>query len=335
MPIAQILVSLLPVFVFLAALVFLDSYKLVKLRSILQTIFAGWLAAALCLMVNSWLLKQSSLEITFYSRYVSPIIEELVKAAYLVYLIKATKVGFMVDGAIYGFALGAGFAFIENVYYVQALQNSNLLLWIVRGFGTAIMHGGTTAIAGIIAKNLTDRRASGKLYNFLPGLGVAIFVHSVFNQFILPPLVTTLSLLITLPLLIIMVFDRSEKSLQNWLGVGFDTDMALLEMIISGDIADTRIGKYLQTLKAKFSGAVVADMLCFLRIHLELSVSAKGMLLMHEAGFRAQPTSEVKEKFEELTYLEKSIGKTGSLVMLPFLHKSNRDLWQLHMLGKK
>jgi len=335
MPIAKILVSLLPVFTFLAVLIFLDSYKLVTLRAILQTILAGCLAAVVSLVVNSWLLRQSGLDIAFYSRYASPLIEELVKAIYLTYLIKAKKVGFMVDGAIYGFAVGAGFALVENIYYLQALESSNLFLWIIRGFGTAIMHGGTTAIFGILAKNLSERQASEKLHLFVPGLGIAILIHSVFNQFILPPLLTTLSLLITLPLLIVMVFARSEKSLQNWLGIGFDSDMALLEMIVSGDLADTKIGRYLQTLRTKFPGEVVADMLCFLRIYLELAVRAKGMLLMRESGFRPEAAPDVKEKFDELNYLEKSIGPTGRLAMLPFLRQSSRDLWQLYMLGKK
>ena len=76
-------------------------------------------------------------------------------------------------------------------------------------------------------------------------------------------------------------------------------------------------------------------MLCLMRLHLELSIRAKGMMLMRETGFRVDPDAEVKARFEELKYLEKSIGKTGMLAMSPVLHMSDHDLWQLHMLGKK
>jgi hypothetical protein len=241
----------------------------------------------------------------------------------------------MVDAAIYGFAIGAGFAFVENIYYLQALQDANLFIWIIRGFGTAVMHGGTTALFGIIAKNLAERRASEKIHFFLPALSIAILIHSIFNQVIASPVITTAGLLIALPLLIVVAFDRSEKSLRQWLGVGFDSDMALLEMVISGDIDSNRIGKYLLSLKTKFPGEVVADMLGLLRLHLELSVRAKGILLLRQTGFRAAADPEIKEKFEELRYLEKSIGATGQLAILPFLHTSSRDLWQLYMLGKK
>ncbi|MFQ6113864.1 MAG: PrsW family glutamic-type intramembrane protease [bacterium] len=315
------------------ALIFLDSYKLVKLRSVLQTILVGGTVAVVCLFFNSWIIDFLSLNIKVYSRYVAPLSEELLKAVYIVYFIKSKRVGFMVDGAIYGFAVGAGFAFIENVYYLQSLQSSNILLWIIRGFGTAIMHGSTTAIFGIISKNLSDRKSSEKVNIFFPGLGVAFLTHSFFNHFILPPVITTLSLLIVLPLLIIAIFTQSEKATRNWLGVGFDTDMELLQMITTGEISGTRIGMYLQSLKRSFPGEVVADMLCLLRIHLELAIRAKGILLMRQTGFKVTTGPEIKAKFEELKYLEKSIGKTGKLAILPFLHTSSRDLWQLYMLG--
>jgi len=330
----RIAVSLLPVFLFLFALIFLDSFKLVKLSSVLQTIFIGCITAIVCLFLNTWLSTNVTLSFKHYSRYVAPLVEELVKAAYLVYLIKSKKIGFMVDAAIHGFAIGAGFAFIENVFYLRTTQDPNISIWIIRGFGTAIMHGGTTAIFGIISKNLSERRASETITNFLPGLGLAIILHSIFNHFILPPVLTTLILLVALPLLINVVFDLSEKATRNWLGIGFDTDMELLDIITAGKISETKIGAYLQSLKSRFSGEVVADMFCWLRIHLELAVRAKGILLMKEKGFKVPPDLEIKEKFTELNYLEKNIGKTGKLAISPILHTDSRQLWQLHMLDK-
>ncbi|MCI0696666.1 PrsW family intramembrane metalloprotease [candidate division KSB1 bacterium] len=335
MNLVKILVSLLPVFLFLAALVFLDSYKLVKLRSILLTLLAGAIVAVVCLLINSWALRRFTWEMAFYSRYIAPVIEESCKAIYLFYLVRSKKIGFMVDAAIHGFAIGAGFAVIENIYYLQSLQSSNLFLWIIRGFGTAIMHGGTTAILGIIAKGLSERHAYDRIRFFLPGLGIAVLVHSFYNHFLLPPVLSTASLLIALPLIIAVVFAQSEKATRHWLGIGFDTDMELLEMIDSGKIAETKIGAYLQSLQEHFPGTMVADMLCLLRIHVELAMRAKGTLLMRGAGFRLVIDQEIKEKFDELKYLERSIGKTGQLAIAPFLHTSSRDLWQLYMLGKK
>jgi hypothetical protein len=241
----------------------------------------------------------------------------------------------MVDSAIYGFAVGAGFAFLENVQYLQTLEDSNPFLWIIRGFGTAIMHGGTTALLGIVSKSLTDRKSSDHWIVFVPGLVLAIVIHSFFNHFVFSPQLSTAMIVALLPAILLVVFTQSEKATRQWLGVGFDSDQQLLEMITTGKISETRIGLYLQSLKARFPGELVADMLCVLRLHVELAIRAKGILLMREAGFKPSPDPEIKEKFAELAYLEKSIGKTGQLAILPFIHTSSRELWQLHMLGKK
>jgi hypothetical protein len=79
---------------------------------------------------------------------------------------------------------------------------------------------------------------------------------------------------------------------------------------------------------------VVADLLCYLRLHTELALRAKGILIMREAGFESPVDDATREKFEEMRYLETSIGRTGLLAMAPMLHISHKDLWQLYMLGK-
>lgn len=325
-------VSLLPVFYFLVAFVVLDSYKLVKFRSILLTILIGCVTAVGSLFMNSLLINLLGVDFSSYSKGGAPVIEELFKAVYIVFLIKSKRIGFLVDAAIYGFAIGAGFALVENIYYLKYLQDANIFLWILRGLGTAVMHGGTTAAMGIMSKNAADRGFTEKFHIFLPGIIVAIVIHGFFNNFIFSPVVTTVLQLILLPLVIVVVFSRSEKSLQFWLEVGLDTDVLLLDMITTGNISETKIGRYLDSLKDRFSGEIVADMLCLLRIHLELSVRAKGILMLREAGFEPSADPEIRENFEEMRYLEKSIGKTGRLAISPFLHTSSRELWQLHML---
>jgi len=61
---------------------------------------------------------------------------------------------------------------------------------------------------------------------------------------------------------------------------------------------------------------------------------AKGILMMREAGFDAEPDGETHALFLELRYLQGNIGKTGKLALMPFLHVSGKELWQLYMIGK-
>ena len=329
-----IVIGLIPVFIFLITLMMLDRFRLVKLVPILKTILSGCIAAIVCYYINSWLLSTYFSETTIYSRYIAPVIEETGKTVFLIYLIKKQRIGFMVDGAIYGFAIGAGFVFIENLYYMYFLAEFNVLLWVIRGLGTAVMHGGTTAIFIIISKGISDRYVSTGLLTFLPGILTAIVIHSFFNHFLVSPVLMTILQLLMLPILIVIVFKQSEKILSEWLELGLDADVFLLDAINSGEFSKTKMGSYLHSLKDKFSAEIITDIFCYIRIHLELSVRAKGLLLMKEAGFSHMKDPEIEEKFAELAYLEKNIGATGKLAISPILHTSTRDLWQLFMLEK-
>ena len=325
-------VSILPVFLFLGALVLIDSYKLVALRAILLSVAAGMVAALASYGVNVGLRPALDLDFARYSMYVAPVVEESLKAAFVVYLLQRNKVGFVVDAAIHGFAIGTGFAFLENLYYLQVNADATLWTWIVRGFGTAIMHGGATSIVAMVSRTLHNRSDAFRLWMLLPGLGVAVVLHSLYNHFVLTPILATALIVLVFPYLSVAVFQQSERETRAWLGAGFDTDQELLRAVHTGQVSGTPVGRYLATLRSRFPAEVIVDMMCLLRLRVELAIRAKGVLMMREAGFEVAPDPTVKGKLEELRYLEKSIGKTGLRALHPFLHTSTRDLWQLAVL---
>ncbi len=325
-------VGLLPVLLFLLALIYLDSYKLVRPRWVAGVLLSGCLLAAICWVANAKLQAALPISVSLYSRYIAPVIEETAKALVIIWLVRANRIGFLVDGAIYGFAIGTGFAVVENICYWNSLSNPSLNLWIVRGFGTAVMHGGTTAIFGIAGKTLSERPGLPRAAGWGIALGVAMLIHSAFNHFFLSPVLSTAFILIVLPPLVFMVFQRSEKALEEWLNVGFDADTEVLEMILSGTLSQSPVGEYLRSLKERFRGEVVVDMLCYLRLHLELSLRAKGLLMMREAGFPVALDADDKANLDELDFLERSIGATGKLAMAPFLRTSSQDLWEIYMM---
>ena len=328
----DIAVALLPVLLFLGLLVLLDSFKLVSLRSVLVALAAGAAAAIVGAQVNAWQLAAIGWSSPAFSRYAAPPIEEGLKALWIVVLLRRGRVGFLVDAAILGFGVGAGFALVENVEYLRALAERGLALWLVRGLGTAILHGATTAIFAILAKGLGDRHPDRRILSLLPGFLAAVVIHSAYNHQLLPPVLSAAVLLVGLPLVVIAVFERSERRTRDWMGVGLDTDLEVVESIASGHVLDTRIGHYLGTLKERFPGEVVADMLCLLRIQAELSIRAKGLLLAREAGLEPAVGADVRDQLAELRYLERSIGRTGLLAMQPITRQDTRALWQVYLL---
>jgi RsiW-degrading membrane proteinase PrsW (M82 family) len=328
------LLGLLPVCIFLVVLVWMDSYKLVRLRAVLAVIAVGGLTAWLAMYLNGWLVGSLGWPFQTYSRYLAPVVEETLKAAVVIYLFRTNRVGFLVDAAIMGFAVGAGFALVENFHYLQQLSSAHIAVWIVRGFGTAIMHGGVAAMFAIISQALTERQMRINPARYLPGLAVAILVHSVFNHFLVAPVLQAAGTLLVLPPLLQLVFRRSSRLMHEWLELDFDADARLIAMITSGQFTESRIGRFLDDLRSKFDGPVVVDMLCYLRVYTELAIRAKAVLMARENGLDLPVGERTREKFEELRFLEKSIGKTGCLAMKPFLMMERKDLWQMHVIER-
>ena len=323
-----------PVTMFLIGLRLMDSFKLVHPRTLVLALGGGALAAGAAYLANRSLLDFAHLDLNQLRRFVGPLLEELLKAAVLVAFLRRDGVGFLVDAAIVGFAIGAGFALVENVDYLVELRDYSAALWLARGLGTAVMHGSTTAIIGVTAKALRDRNPALRARAVIPGLAAAFAVHATFNQLPFHPLLTAAALVLVMPLLLFVVFERSEGATRAWLSSGFDGEFHMLEQILDNEVQGTPVGLYLETLHERFQPIVVADLLCLLRIHLELSLRAKGMLIARAAGLGITPDDSVRANLEELRYLERTVGATGLLAILPLRSTSSRDLWQILLLER-
>jgi hypothetical protein len=301
---------------------------------VVTVLAGGALVALFVYLINGALLRATGIAWEPFSRYLAPAVEEAAKGSLVLALIRLGRIGFLVDAAICGFAVGAGFALVENAWYLMALASPAVGLgtWVVRGFGTAMMHGGVTAIFALAALGALERPGRAHGWALLGAFGLAWAVHSAYNHAWLNPLHQTALLLVLMPMMLVAVFQRSERSLGDWLGRGLDRDAELLRLIHSGRFGESSIGRYLETLRGRFAGEVVADLLCYLRVHTQLSMRAKGLLLMRESGLEAPITEVIHRQLEELRYLERSIGRSGLLAIRPLLHHSRKDVRQLQLI---
>ena len=330
--ISPMIVSLLPVLTFLAVLLYFDSYKLVRMRMVLGIVGCGAAVAVVSYAINALAITVLDVGVASYARAVAPLVEELFKGVVIVVLIRTHRIGFPVDAAICGFAGGSGFAMVENLYFLRAIPDAGMATWIVRGLGTAFMHGGVTAIFAIITLVLRERAPRMRTLSVLPGFAVAVALHTGYNNLSAWPHAAAIGCILLLAPLLYAVFQYSERAVGNWLGRGFDADAEMLELINSGELSNSPVGKYLTKLKLRFQGPVVADLLCYLRVYTELALRAKGMMMMRETGFDLPMDAATEAKFSELRYLEASIGKTGLRALKPMRHISDKELWQLNML---
>ncbi len=299
-----------------------------------MAIAGGIFCALLALLINVQFQKYSIWNFETFSRYIAPLFEESLKALVVLVLIKQKKIGFLIDAGIYGFAVGAGFAVAENSYYLINFETSNLLVWILRGLGTSLMHSGVTAILAMLLMGTLNLEK--KLYaGFGLSLLIAYFIHSGFNHFYIQPVLQTLLISICIPSLLILIFKLNEKQLQNWLEIEFFNEIELLGMMRKGELRNTKTGHYLILLKEHFSKEIIVDMYCFIEIFMELSVIAKRNIMLIENDFAPIIEPNLKSKLTELKQLEKNIGKTGKLALSPLIRMNYRDLWKLNTLTEK
>jgi protease PrsW len=160
-----------------------------------------------------------------------------------------------------------------------------------------------------------------------------VVLHSLYNQFLVSPLLATGLIVLVFPYIVIFLFQQSERETRSWLGTGFDTDQELLRVMRAGQLSDTPTGRYLTGLRTSYPPEVIVDMMCLLRLRAEFGIRAKGLLLMREAGFEPELDPSIREKLEEVGSLEENIGRTGMRALKPFIHTNTQDLWQMNLLG--
>lgn len=329
----QELIAFAPALIFLAALWFMDSFRLVRPSSIALALLYGAVAALGCEALHGWLMPASGLDPQSFSRYAAPLTEEIAKAGFVGLLIARGRIGFLVDAAVQGFAVGTGFAIVENATYLRDFGDAPLMLWAMRGLGTGVLHGATTAVAGIVGKAIADRHPRLP-FTIVPGVALAVVLHSVYNHLLVYPAVAAVIMLVALPVVVVAVFERSERATREWVGAGLDLDLTLLQLVISDGFQATRFATYLRALPSHFEGVVVADMFCLLRIELELAVQAKAWLIAHEAGLDLPVDDDLHAALAERAYLRRSIGRTGLLALEPLRVTSHRDYWHHHLLAQ-
>jgi RsiW-degrading membrane proteinase PrsW (M82 family) len=326
------LIALLPVIVLVIVLYRLDSHRLLGTHFMVRIFFAGALSAIACSWINAFALENIALDFTRYTRYVAPLIEEMVKASIIVFLFRTNRIGFLVDAGILGFTVGAGFSFIENIYYLHLASDAHYGVWAVRGFGTAIMHGGATALFAIIAQTMTERHLKMNPLLYVPGLIVAFLVHAIFNHFPVSPILSTVVTLLILPAILFLLFERDKRTIHDFLEMDFASHKRLLKQIRHGEFSGCEAGRFLRDMKEKLSAPVAQEMIDYFCLHTELVLNAESILLAREQNISIEVGDEIRHRLREMHRLESHIGRAGLRALRPHLEFTAKDMWEIHRL---
>ena len=161
---------------------------------------------------------------SFYSRFLAPWVEEALKGVIVIVLFRMNRIGYKLDAVLTGFAIGAGFSVVENIFYLTMFPDYGAGTWLVRGLGTAVMHGTATALFAAIAHEIAEREnreAAGEFnfgaWWFFPGYFAAVAVHMLFNQFPEQPLLAMMGAMVVSPILLMAIFHFGQAEASRWL----------------------------------------------------------------------------------------------------------------------
>jgi RsiW-degrading membrane proteinase PrsW (M82 family) len=333
---AKVLTAVAPVLLLLAVFDRLDSFNLISFKVIAALVLGGGAIAALSFLVNWRVMDGFPIGLSNHSRYVAPVVEETLKAMPIVALFATNLLGFKIDAGIAGFAVGAGFSLVENAWYLFALTDANFSAWLVRGFGTAVMHGGATALFAVIAQEMTEKQAEAdashyrfNLFLFLPGFAAAVVTHSAFNHFAHQPVLIMALTLLLVPVVLFFTFARNEHATQNWLSADAIAHRQALEDL---QVSETKAAQALHAITEHVPDSVRDDVFAYIKIKTALILRAEEAIFDAQSGAPSKVDPADREQFRQLDALERKLGKAIIAAITPRLGFTRNDLWELERL---
>lgn len=331
-------VALVPVLLMAGLFAWLDVFKLMSGWEMVGLLLIGAVAALIAWPVSGRVLDTLPMGYSFYSRMVAPWIEEALKGLALAGLILTNRIGYKLDAVISGFTIGAGFSVIENIFYLARFPELNASVWMVRGLGTAVMHGATTAILAAITHELGERslrRQGGQRFNplwLLPGYAAAGLIHLLFNQFPGQPMPVMIATLIAAPVVLIGIMRLGEGETHRWLAEESEGHRRWLEEWEAGGFPADASGQRIAALAARAKPAEAALIRDYCMLKTELVLAAEEELFDRDRRLEEGGAEQLRAGFARLEQLKISLGKAGYAALRRQLPFSANDEWELSEL---
>ena len=338
-------VSLIPIIVYIIFIYKIDHFALISIKRLLVLVLSGMLTALACFglfRLTDRVISGGCADV------VHPIIEELVKSIPLLILAFRKRIAFFIDSVICGAAVGGGFSFLENIFYLVLGDSVDLSTGLFRGLEVALIHMGCSAIiaAGMMmVVRQTERKRSRMPMNTNDILKttalfvVALAFHIFHNTFQFTPIMQFVWVLSVMIGMIAVVYFYDIDMTHRWLDSGLDMQINLLRSIGGGQLVNTPTGAFLESVKELFPPNVYFDIICYVRLQIELSVAAKTRFMLHEVGMDEPLEANKKElymsQFVELSELEKNIGPSAKMTIAPIVKLSPADTQALNNLLKE
>ena len=170
--------------IFLFLLRRFDLYQTGQSRLNIVTLMGGIVAYYFAAQINPYLVNAGWATSDQVIRIWAPIVEEILKSIIIIYLVTRADFNYIVDGVLYGFGAGIGFAIIENVEYVTGNPEIALIVALARVFSTNLVHATGSGLIGTAWANQRGDKSNRAWLIILAGYAFSIFFHGLFNTLV-------------------------------------------------------------------------------------------------------------------------------------------------------
>ena len=316
----MILVSVIPLLLYLLVLKSLDSFRIVHWRWLVVCMAVG---CGSCLVAWAFSEMSAALAVPFYA----PLIEEILKALVALCAMRLFRIVFFAEALCYGAAIGAGFSLVENIIYIYFSPDMLFATALFRGLGTSMLHIGCSSlflVLWLLAKN-NSWKSVFRLWGILP----CMLIHALYNLHHFQPLVQMVAVVVIFLVIFLCVSNYNEKCIGKWLDQSMMYDIDLLSAIKDGTLPDTKAGQYLMSVKEQFDSYVFLDMICYVQLYLELTITAKSRMMLRESGLLDAESEDDKSQrtamLKEFNTLRGNIGKMGEIILHPIVKMTAED----------
>lgn len=316
----MILVSVIPLLLYLLVLKSLDSFRIVHWRWLVVCMAAG---CGSCLVAWAFSEMSATLAVPFHA----PLFEEILKALVALCAMRLFRIVFFAEALCYGAAIGAGFSLVENIIYIYFSPDMLFATALFRGLGTSMLHIGCSSlflVLWLLAKN-NSWKTVFRLWGILP----CILIHALYNLHHFQPLVQMVAVVVIFLVIFLCVSNYNEKCIGKWLDQSMMNDIDLLSAIKDGTLPDTKAGQYLMSVKEQFDPYVFLDMICYVQLYLELTITGKSRMMLRESGLLDAESEDDKSQrsamLKEFYTLRGNIGKMGEIILHPIVKMTAED----------
>jgi RsiW-degrading membrane proteinase PrsW (M82 family) len=175
-----IIATAVPLFV-LSFLYKLDRYRILEFKLMVFCLIGGGIGYLIAAQINPTLIS-SGVSMEIVMQYVSPISDNIFKGLILYLILGRLKFARIVDGIIYGFAIGTGFAVFENFEYILTNSVSAISIAVGRVFSTNLIHMSAAGIAGFLFTTARlDKNTLTIIARILLAFAMPALLNAAFN----------------------------------------------------------------------------------------------------------------------------------------------------------